>query len=252
MKSVGVNLDGKRLRNLIDDRGGVSKFLEDWTTTSGDGNEDLDRATVYRWFGGQLPKSETTLLRLSSLLDVDPFALLGVTDRDLGSVADDLVDIVQRSRSIPAPLQLLRDFFGRQQEWPPERMARVYFGRSWFMRDFDHDPSEARNIDATIALTTKSSARQRHPYVFHFAFRHPRLFAERWLEYGIVLKYCGTVTLWHINGYSKTIELATPDEPARVQTWFGQGPAIFRVASLHPFNLELAFDDAELELRFPA
>jgi hypothetical protein len=43
------------------------------------------------------------------------------------------------------------------------------------------------------------------------------------------------------------------DDPIPVETWFGPGPALFRVASLHPFSHELTIreDDASKALRFP-
>lgn len=47
--------------------------------------------------------------------------------------------------------------------------------------------------------------------------------------------------------------LSAPDDPIPVETWFGPGAALFRIASLHPFTHELAAsgDGVTRALRFP-
>jgi hypothetical protein len=62
-----------------------------------------------------------------------------------------------------------------------------------------------------------------------------------------------SVALHHINGYTDQLERADPEVPVRVETWFGHRPALFRVASLHRFDLDMADNGLTTPraLRFP-
>ena len=74
-----VQLNGGLLRDLIDVAGGIDAFLDSWHVWSAGGPEDhLNKATVHRWINGQLPKNSDKFLRLSAVLDIDPFALLAL------------------------------------------------------------------------------------------------------------------------------------------------------------------------------
>jgi hypothetical protein len=220
----------------------VASFLAAWTDSSATADDDPDRATVYRWMQGTLPKNEDLLIRLSVLLDVDPFALLTIVDQDVETALDQMLEIVQRSSSKPAPLQLLRNFLGRQKEWPPEALAKRHFECCWHIQEFEHDPAVRSNFYAAVELTCDRIVSNRRPQLFHFAYRSPRFFAGRWLQYGIVACRGRAIDLWHINGHAERIE-ADIHEPARVKTWFGPGSITFRVASLHPFLLTRGSDE---------
>jgi len=249
-----IQLDCRLVGELIEERGGVSVFLDQWDSRSSDAHERLSRATVYRWMNGEsVPKNRELFLRLAGALDVDSFALVTVLEGDILAAADEVLRIVQNSYGAPSWLQFVHGFFGRHIAWPPEELAAVYFGRPWYVQEFSHDPDIRANYYATVLLCHALKPPDRRPQVLHFAYKHPSLFHARWLQYGLV-RVCGASgALHHISGYTAQLELTAPDEPIRVETWFGPGAALFRIASLHPFSHELVAPGGTVgdALRFP-
>jgi hypothetical protein len=82
--------------------------------------------------------------------------------------------------------------------------------------------------------------RGKFPAILHFAFRHGGdSHKMEWKPFGFVRRERERVTLF--NDWAITDEAACdgPDDAVCVKTWFGQGSATFRVASLHPFSLSL-------------
>jgi hypothetical protein len=250
-----VRLNGQLLRELIDAGGGMEAFLDRWHAADPDGTEHLSRAAAFRWINGQLPKNAERLLQLSAVLDIDPFALLSPGQASVREAAEALLEIVQSGRLVPPALQFLRPFFGRRQQWPPQIPDAGGRPRSWHVREFEHDPRLRANCYGVVDLVPLRSGTHLAgigPRVFHFAFQHPRMFAARWLQYGFVLHHGLCSTLFHINGHTEELERRDCEEPTRVRTWFGPGPAIFRVASLHPFRLTEPRESHEPALAFPA
>lgn len=74
------------------------------------------------------------------------------------------------------------------------------------------------------------------PQAFHFAFRQPGWFADRWLDYGFVVRTGREVRLLHINGKSESYKTRSLEEPTYVETFFGPSTVEFCIASLHPFT----------------
>ena len=240
---------------LIDAEGGMEAFLDRWHASDPDGEDHLGRAAVYRWINGQLPKNSEKLMKLSAVLDIDPFALLSPGKASFREAADALLEIVQSGRSVPAALQFVRLYFGRRRHWPPGIAWADGRRRSWHIREFEHDPFLRANYYAMFALAPLSSnprSTDLGPRVFHFAFRHPGIFAGRWLQYGSVQQYGLCSTLWDIHGHTEQLDRKDPEEPTRVRTWFGPGPALFRVASLHPFSLTGPLESNDAALTFYA
>lgn len=230
---MDIKLNGELITSLVDDLGGTMKFLAAWSEHDGDDN--LDKATVHRWMNGQLPKNPERLMRLAGVLDVDPFALLVAEEDAVSEIADGMLEIVQHDHSTPAPLQMLRAFFGRRKDWPPEALSRDYFGRPWHVHEFSHDASVRRNFMQTVELTSASDTLR--PQVFHFAYKSTDRFSGRWLQYGFVMRHAEEAVLRHIHGYTERMTVKESGAPLRVSTWFGPGSAIFRVASLQAFQL---------------
>jgi hypothetical protein len=250
-----VGLDGELLKQLIKARSGVGAFLGQWNSLSLKADDHPDNSTVYRWIKGEsVPKNGDLFLRLAGFLDVDPFALVAVPDGDILAAADELLRIVQHSSTAPSWLQFVHGFFGRQINWPPEDLASMYFNRPWHVAEFRHDATARTNFYPTVVLCQAVKAPEGRPQVFHFAYRHPTLFHARWLQYGLVRVHGRSVALHHISGYIDRLHRSGPDEPIRVETWFGPGSALFRVASLHPFShsIDDSGDGSAKALRFPA
>jgi hypothetical protein len=252
-RRVRVRLNGELLRDLIEAAGGIGAVQEKWSLSSPDGDdgEVPSEATLYRWMKGGLPKSSEALMGLAAALDVDPFALLTVPKEEMREAIDELLELVQRV-SLPAPLSFAKGFFGRQRDWPPRVFATQHYGREWQTREFVHDPAVARNFYQSIELRG-SGAGPGRVQVFHFAYRQKHLFAERWLQYGSVVRSDGAALLWHINGHREERRLRTLDEPAVAETWFGPAAVDFRVSSLHPFALAVpaASPPDQPPMRFP-
>ena len=92
------------------------------------------------------------------------------------------------------------------------------------------------------------------PQVFHFAFRNQELFDRRWLDYGFVTRLGATTSILHINGFNDSYNVSGFDEPSRVETFFGPTQLIYRIASLHPFELRIRPPEESTgpSVRFPA
>ncbi len=248
---VDIKLDRELVTDLVADLGGVSAFLDAWVVGGEDGDDKIDKTTVHRWMNGQMPKNAKRFMRLAGVLDVDPFALLTADEDKISVAAEIMLEIVQHENAMPAPLQLLRAQFGRLKQWPPRAIAADYFGRPWQTHEFSHNALERRNFYQAVELV--GIAGSTRPQVYHFAFKSHGRFSSRWLQYGFVMRHRGGDVLRHIFGYSQRLE-AGLNGPLRVNTWFGQGAATFKVASLHEFSLSLSpdqFSSREV-LEFPA
>lgn len=248
MKSVRLN--GELLRAIIESRlpAGIPDLLAQW-----DQNASLHRSTVYRWIKGSLPQSTDDMLRLCSILDVDPFALVTPTGSDFTVSAHSLIYAYQNDHWKPA-LAFMKYFLGRRQDWPPRDLVRTHFGRDWHVTDITHEASAEVNLFATFEIQRGSEQNESHPHVCHFAYRNPISFGGRWLHYGFIQQYDEEVKLVHINGQFASYRKASASEPALVQTYFGPSPAEFRIASLHPFQVTRCTtpEQAMPSVRFPA
>jgi hypothetical protein len=245
-----VRLDGELLRALLQSRlpSGIPELLARW-----DPNASLHRSTVYRWLKGSLPQSTGDMLRLCSILDVDPFALVVPSGTDFMASAHSLVYSYQNDHWKPA-LAFMKSFLGRRPEWPPQGLAKTHFAREWHVAEITHEASTEVNVFATFAIESGSEHHDSHPHVCHFAYRSPASFGGRWLHYGYVQQRADEVKLAHIGGHFESYRKASANEPACVQTFFGPSLAQFRVASLHPFRIsrQTIVDPASPRVRFPA
>lgn len=252
-----LEVDGALLRGIIGTRfqRGVDQLLEEWDARQDNfcKKRPPDRSTIYRWLNGGLPHSSHGLLTLCGLLDVDPFCVLQLESQEERNKAVEVLTLSYMHENWDQPaLAYIKDFLGRQAIWPPRKLSTAFFGREWFTEDFEHDPAIRADYYCLIELRSREGRQLKVPHVFHFSFRHPTLFGGRWLQYGIVIKTARSVTLLHINGYSDSYELCNANL-ARVETRFGSGPAVFRVASLHDFALEIKGEDSsQPKVQFPA
>ena len=253
-----LRLDGQLLHALLATRlpGGVAELQARWYLPDRSGIVSKDpphRATFHRWTQGQVPRTADDLLRLSSILDVDPMCLLKLPERNPEATMERLASTYMHGRWEPPALEFLQEFMGRRAAWPPPNLARDYFGRAWHKQEITHDAMDRTNYYATLRIAALDRTRSGGPFVYHVAFRHPSLFGRRWLQYGLVLRHSTRVSLRHINGHSDSCDAHDARAPTLVETWFGPGPAIFCVASLHPFTMDLIETEPEGEpvVRFP-
>ena len=244
-----IILDGLLLERLIKARfpRGSQELIARWDASG----EGLNPSTIYRWTRGQLPRTGDDLLRLAGLLDVDPFALLTLDRGPVDRAIDRLLSSFQGKRG--KRLDFVHEFVGRQAQWPPGRVAQEHFGRGWCRATFQHDPAERANYYAVIRLDGELQRDLERPQTYHFAFRQPGRFANRWLGYGHVIRMGSNVRLFQISGHAEACAADGPKSPTLVETFFGPGPAEFCVASLHRFTAAAgpAEEISSRRVRFP-
>ncbi len=257
--SAAVSLNGDLLRELIAVRlpGGKAELQDRWAfqPVAGADRGEPDaphRSTMHRWTSGKVPGTAADLLRLCSLLDVDPLSLLCLPDTQPELALERLMSAYVHGRWDPPALSFLKEFLGRRPIWPPTDLARQYYGREWVTRDYVYEAAPPLLSYATFRLRSCSVHHTDGPFVYHVAFRHGSLFGRRWLQYGLLIRHGREATLRHINGYVASASVA-PSTATEFQTWFGPGSAIFRVACLHPFELEVDLSTGAHPgaLRFP-
>ena len=249
-----VMINGDLLDQLISQRfpRGVSELQSVWDDQGGP-----DRTTLYRWRKkGGLPKSSEDYLRLCGLLNVDPFSLLATSENEFHRVVDRLTEAHQdNSATFHPALKFIEEFMGRKRVWPPtDLLESFYTNFVWFTEEFEYTAGDRRFYYQCLELSGDTRLPDMHPQVFHFAFRHPSLFGKRWLQYGYLVRTGLGVQLIHINGHSEKYEVRQGSDPTFVETFFGDGPAIFRIASIHPFSLRLSGEQKAPgnRVRFPS
>jgi hypothetical protein len=259
MKTIPLN--GVLLKQLISKRftDGVTGIQDAWHArfTDGSGDDEAEvpnRSTIYRWRQGRWPGSKTELVRLSSLLDIDPLCLLDINEDNAPEAMAVLYQSYQSKRWAPQALSLLSDFVGHKQDWPPKYVSEEYYGRDWSIREFEHDLTLGKNFYPLIQIAGSPTVYENRPQVFHFAYRHNALFGLQWVQYGYVLRYGKDCRLISINGHIESAQALAPEFPTLVETFFGPSPTIFRIASLHEFTVEIIAERAVNGncVRFPA
>lgn len=135
----------------------------------------------------------------------------------------------QRDKLV-SPLLFIRRFLLAGREWPPAEVAEPYMGQLWYRHDFKHDPAvSARNRYAALVFQGSCA----DPQVWHFVYR------DGGILHGGTPWHHHFAVLWRGQFMLSTIPY--DDRSAvTVETHCGEGPAEFRVASLHPCELQLA------------
>lgn len=221
---TGAPLNVELLKGLISRRfpGGVTALQDAWDAAFNDGGDNEtsapDRSTIYRWRRGKWPGGKIDLLRLSSLLDVDPLCLLGITDENAAGALRTLYRSYQTGDWRPRALSFLDDFLGHKGDWPPNYLAKQYYDRDWRIREVDHDLTSGKNFYPVLRIDGTRVTYEDRPQVFHFAYKHAALFGRQWVQYGFVLRHGGKVQLVSINGHVESCAAAALDAPTLVET----------------------------------
>lgn len=216
--------------------------------------EDLPhRKTIFRWARQQegLPKSPERMLALAQALDVDPFLLLEIdTEVMLKCCAAASWNLTWGS--VHKALAFLNGLLSlTPDDWPPADLAR-WFDGSWYTRDFVHDPALGRNAFRPFAVGPDlfydgegQLEAYREPQAWYLAYRDISLKSGElepkswWKPFGMLRVEEHAVHLLHFNGLIDAQALNRPDGRFCFETFFGQGAAEFRIASLHPFDFAI-------------
>lgn len=248
---VPVALDGALLRRIVDIRfpRGVTDFLDHWhyeTDARGKSftKAPRNRATVYRWFQGDLPGSAETLIELGAILDIDPLCLFVLAGNDPADATAKILTALESGLWQHKSMFILSNFLGRRADWPP-RAVGTRFQNGWHTFDFSHDPTVRAGVYGNFSITFPEGHNPEIPKVVHIAYRHQPHFGGRWLQYGFV-RFLGEADLLiNINGSIEYGSAADSAGPFTVETVFGLGPADFRLASLTPFSASAHYEPSE-------
>jgi hypothetical protein len=245
-----LTLDCGAVTARIDERfdGNLAAVSRNWPV-----GDPPHRSTILRWLRQEtLPRSAHELLSFCGALDLDPFSLWGVAPATFPALCARLVK-ASRAGSWAGLLPAL-SFVGPTPEWPPATLARDYFHRDWSIREFRHPAHERRNYFAPISIDPQAAQNGGIDRVWHFAWRDD-IDHALWRPYGFVRLAGADLRLFSFNGLTDSQKVDTPGSGFTVETWFGEGSAAFRVASLHPFGLKLAEADdtnvARVRFGFP-
>lgn len=239
---VPVALDGELLRRIVDMRfpRGVNDFLDSWhgatdargkPFTKAPGN----RATLYRWFKGDLPGSSETLVELAAMLRIDPFCLFVLAGEDPAGATAKILTALETGLWQHKSMSILSMFLGRRADWPPKAVG-VRFPGGWQTFDFFHDPDDVAGIYGHFRVGFPETAEPDIPKIIHIAYRHQPHFGGRWLQYGFIRFLGASTLLININGSIEQGYAAGAAGPFAIETVFGLGPCDFRLASLTPFT----------------
>lgn len=216
------------------------------------------RASFQRWMATQkLPGSRNAFLHLASALNVDPFCLIELSDGEEPKTLRALHRSVTTQAGLNGALSILHDFFPLHFSWPPDGVAQPYYDRPWCVRSFEHDLRRGTNFYQTMCIAADVGESREAPdaRAYHFAYNHRGpLGASMWIEYGVVLVDTSMARLVHTSGYFAKAPYEETKSSLQVQTWFGNSPAKFKIACLHPFFIELADQEskAQTPFHFPA
>jgi hypothetical protein len=230
------------VRDLISQRfGSVDSLVVEWEERVRSGRQAFgkarNRGTVYRWLDEGLPHRKDDILGFAGLLDVDPIALLDLSEDFLRRTYGRERRLFQLGALGRSRLAAFWALYIPGNGWPDNGLAQSVYGRDWTVRDQSHPADDLCNVYSSFVCQPHLPAGTTAPWVVHFAYRRAGARDGMWRPYGTAVRQADGALLVSENGDFATEPLPTPDSPVRVETHFGPGPAEFRLASLHPFDL---------------
>lgn len=211
-------------------------------------SDSRHKATIYRWLDHGVPSRAETVFGFASLLDVDPVALMEVDEDYVYSQFGRERRLYHLRRPTSTHLRPLGAIYEVDGEWPNHALANRYYGRNWHTHDLHHDPAVISNVYAAVLLASGNASA---PRAYHFAYRRSEVPDRTWRPYGTVVVLESNVILVSESGHFQRQPRAS--DWFAVETYFGSGGADFRIASLHPFDLELEVPSRQTEcVRFVA
>lgn len=230
------------MRALIHRRfGSVDNLIVEWehriTAKIQQRGVSRDRGTVYRWLNQGLPSQADDVFGFAAVLDVDPVALLNVDQRYVHEQFGRERRWFRLNRPRATYLTPLWPIYAADEGWPNQPLAEAFYGRRWHVADFAHDPAIAANVYAAIILQDRIDHGLAFPKTYHIAYRRFGVSDRMWRPFGTVVGFESEMMLLSEGGSYQSIERESPETV--VETYFGPGPAEFRIVSLHEFQLTL-------------
>ena len=239
---MAIPLNRALVQELIELRfGSVNGLVVEWEERVALGVQKAgrphDRATIYRWLQKGLPSHRNDVLGFAGVLGVDPIAILRIDEQLIEERFATERRRLQLGLDSPSPLLPFRPIYTPGPGWPNGEIAHSYYGRSWSVRDFEHEPSRIANVYAAVRLLSAAHDSPCVPRTYHFAYRRTDARDAMWRPYGSVIGYRHEVRLVSESGDYQRRADERSNEAVIVETYFGPGPAQFRVASFHAFDL---------------
>jgi len=249
---VPVPIDAKLLKSVIEGRfGSVDDFAVHWEGLRQCRGSARDRNTIYRWLNNGIPSRVDNLFGICGALDIDPITLLPWgQDFIERQFAKERLRI-QLNPSRRTDLAPFDEVFLPGVHWPRNEVANCFYGRSWTVKVCDHTPPAVSSVYAAFELNVDVDITI--PLAFHFAWRRTDARDQMWRPYGSVVRYSDRILLISESGDFQSVRVENPADPTIVETFYGEGPAKFKIASIHSFNLSVQVpSQASGVLRFNA
>jgi hypothetical protein len=189
------------------------------------------RAAIYKWLKSGFPLQPDAVLAFCALLNVDPLTIMDLEASDVFRTFSRLRLSFQLGGGIRAPFKAISRLFYPGPNWPDEQLARVYYGRSWYTAEFKHDALAITMEYALVDILPVGSA----PMTVYVAYRRTGAADKMWRPYGAVIRRGGTISLISESGHFAQ----KPGQTFSFDTYFGPGPAQFKLASLHDFSFRI-------------
>lgn len=227
--------------------GSVDNLVVEWEYRVASGAQcrgaHRDRGTVYRWLKHGVPARANDIFGLAALLDVDPVALLAIDGRYIEEHYGKERRLFRLNKPKGTPLASLWPLYAAETGWPNQRLAEAFYGRRWHLADFAHDPAVIANAYAALIFGDTCADAPAVPRTYHFAYRRAGVSDRMWRPYGAVIGFETEIVLISEAGSYQVAERV--GRPVAVETYFGLGPAEFRVVSLHEFDLTVESPSAQ-------
>lgn len=240
--TLPVPINANFLKSLIEKRyGSVDDFAVAWEVRVKEKRQcrgqARDRNTIYRWLKVGIPSRVDDLYGICGALDVDPVSLLPLTPEFIARrfVKERLR--IQINPTRPSDLSPLAAIFMPGVNWPNDELSNCFYGRKWSIEFCEHDPAKMSSIYAAFNLIAESEFGW--PRVFHFAWRRTNSLDQMWRPYGTVVRHSDQIRLISESGNFQQVPVGESRVATVVETFFGAGPAMFKVASLHRFSLSV-------------
>lgn len=198
-----------------------------------------ERATIYRWLDKGIPEKRDDLFSFACMLSCDPSAILDLETIFKTHSFSDIRTAFQLGLARKSPLRSMFDMFLMDPNWPDDRLSRKYYGKNWSQQKFSHSAENLLNRYAEIQLTQSKPLEFEKPVAYHFAYKRKNAPDLMWRPYGTVVRFGNSVRLYSESG---AIQPAiTEDFHTGVETFFGNGPADFKVVSIDEFTLDVVY-----------
>lgn len=206
-----------------------------------------DRGTIYRWLKIGLPNKRDEIFGFSAALGIDPLVILDIENPAFQKLLKLEWVFFLSNMSSRGRMSAIWPLIRPSAHWPSLAISHDYYSRAWTTVEFSHAAETLCNVYASIRLhlppddDPKTSHR-----IYYFAYRRKGARDGLWRPYGIVRKRgFETICMGHNgdvmelpDGRPKTVR-TDENGSVGVETFFGPGPADFRIACIDPFTADL-------------